>query len=110
MTISANQNVLIPKSSNISVQTSASRIKSSSVLAVKFTLIASAANTKTIYIGDSSVSATRAIPLTAGQSLTFGETKYNDHKSYSYDIGQFWAMATASSQVVTVMLFALPKE
>lgn len=98
---------IVPIVSNITIGTAANtvtNIKSSSVLSTKWTIVAPPA-TK-CYIGNSSVSSTKGIPLTAGTSITFGETKLaaND-QCLSYDLGRWYLICTAASQVATLVIY-----
>lgn len=99
--------VIVPIVSNITIGTAANtvtNIKSSSVMAVKFTVTAPPA-TK-IYIGNSSVSATKGIPLAAGASVTFGpDNLVPNDTPISYDLGRWYLICTAASQVATLTIY-----
>lgn len=98
---------IVPIVSNITIGTAANtvtNIKTSSVLAVKFTIVAPPA-TK-IYIGNSSVSSTKGIPLAAGASATFGPDHLVPNSTpISYDLGRFYLICTAASQVATLVIY-----
>ena len=98
---------IIPIVTNITIGTAANtvtQIKSSSVLAAKFTIGAPPA--KDCYIGNSSVSTTKGIKIAAGTSMSFGETKLaaND-QCLSYDLGRWYLICTAASQVATLLIY-----
>lgn len=98
---------IIPIVSNITVGTAANtvtQLKSSSVLAAKFTIVAPPA--KAIFIGNSSVSTTKGIPLAAGTAMTFGETKLGAvDQTIGYDLGRWYIICTAASQVATLVIY-----
>jgi hypothetical protein len=108
MATGAFSKAIVPKSFTVSVGTSPTRLKSSSTLAVKFTVVGLASNK--LSIGDSSVSITRGIPIAAGSSKDFQETKPVSDMTYSYDLSHVWAVCTAASQTVTVMTFPFYKD
>lgn len=98
---------IIPIVSNITIGTAANtvtQIKNSSVLAAKWTVVAPPA-TK-CYIGNSSVSATKGIPLAAGTSTTFGPDKLAAaDQTLGYDLGRWYLICTAASQVATLVIY-----
>lgn len=98
-------NALTPNSASVAVGTTAVRLSSSSALSARFTLIASNANTVRVYVGDSAVTATRGIPLTAGNTKDFGMDKMFGDQTSDYDLASFWAVATAAAQVLTVLTY-----
>lgn len=98
---------IIPIVSNITIGTAANtvtNIKSSSVLAAKFTIVAPPA-TK-CYIGNSSVSSTKGIPLAAGASVTFGADKIvAKNQTIGYDLARWYLICTVASQVATLIIY-----
>lgn len=86
---------------NTTIGTSAVQLKSSSTLAVKFTLTNTGSSP--IYVGDSNVSASRyTVKITSGNNATFGESKMFGNQSQSYDLARFYAIATAAAQTLTL--------
>lgn len=98
---------IIPIVSNITIGTAANtvtNIKSSSVLAVKWTIVAPPG--KAIYIGNSSVSTTKGIPLAAGTSVTFGPDEVIGRSiPMEYDLARWYLICTAASQVATLVIY-----
>lgn len=98
---------VVPIVSNITIGTAANtvtQIKSSSVLSAKFILVAPPA-TK-MYVGNSSVSATKGIPIAAGASMTFEASHLlKNDATISYDLGRFYLICTAASQVATLVIY-----
>lgn len=98
---------IVPIVSNITIGTAANtvtNIKNSSVLSVKFTVVAPPATR--IFIGNSTVSATKGIPLAAGSSVTFGpDGVIGDRTAVSYDLGRWYLICTAASQVATLVIY-----
>lgn len=98
---------IIPIVSNITIGTAANtvtQIKNSSILSVKFTVVAPPA--KACYIGNSSVSSTKGIPIAAGTSMTFGETMPIGRSiPIEYDLGRWYLICTAASQVATLVIY-----
>jgi hypothetical protein len=98
---------IVPIVSNITIGTAANvvtNIKSSSVAAVKFIVVAPPASK--CYLGNSSVSSTKGIPIAAGATLTldsFYPTGQN--KPISYDLGRWYLICTTASQVATVVIY-----
>lgn len=99
MATGAFVNAIVPKSFQVTVSTSPVRLKSSSSLATKFTVIAT---TQKVYIGDSSVSTTRGIPIALASSQTFDEFKKDGMLSADYDLAHWWAITTASISVTVI--------
>ena len=99
-------NAIYPIVTNINLSTSANgvvAVKTSTSLAVKFTLVAPPSTA--MYLGNSSVSSTKGIPIAAGASVTFGPDKMIDRKAVSYDLGRFWLACTAASKVATLVVY-----
>lgn len=98
---------IVPIVSNITVGTAANtviNIKSSSVACIKWTIVAPPG--KAIYIGNSSVSSTKGIPLSAGTSATFGPDHLVPNSTpISYDLGRWYLICTAASQVATLVIY-----
>lgn len=97
-------NCIVPVASNITVGTSAVQLKTSSTLAVKFTIVAPPANK--LYIGDSTVSATKGIVLAAGGSATFGPDNLIHEQAVSHDLGRYYIICTAAAQVATLVIYS----
>lgn len=106
MATGAFPNAAVPKSFQVTVGTTPTRLRTSSSLAARFTVIAT---TQKIYIGDSSVSTTRGIPIALASSKDFEEYKKDGTLTYDYDLAHFWAVATASISV-TVICFVKQKD
>lgn len=99
-----NPNAIVLVSSNINVGTTAVPLKSSSQLSVKFTIVAPPGNK--MYVGDSSVTATKGIIVPAASSITFGpEEIIGAHQKVSYDLGGMYIICTATSQVATLLIY-----
>lgn len=98
---------IVPIVSNITIGTAANvvtNIKSSSVLAVKWTITAPPG--KACYLGNSSVSSTKGIPIAAGTSLTFGpDQMISNNQPVGYDLGRWYLICTSASQVATLTIY-----
>lgn len=100
MATGAFVNAAVPKSFQVTVGTTPTRLKTSSSLSSKFVVIAPAA--QKIYLGDSSVASTRGIPVASGTTYLLEEYKKENTQSYDYDLAHFWAIATASVSVTVI--------
>lgn len=101
---------IVPRATAFNVGTAAARIVASSSLALHFTLVAPPINTVRIYIGQSSVSRTTGIPLAAGSVISFGPEKLHEDRSHSFDLAEFWAVATGASQVGAIVQYVQKKD
>lgn len=101
-----NPNAIALVTSSVSVGTVAIQVKTSSTLAVKFTL--SNPGSVPIYVGDSAVASTRfTVKLTGGSSVTFGpEEIVGGRQKVSYDLAYLYCRATAASQAAILTLYS----
>lgn len=101
-----NPNCIVPVTASISVGTSAIQVKTSSQLAVKFT-IANGNTSAPVYIGDANVSSTRfTAKITTGSSVTIGpDPIIGRANNMSYDLAGFYLRATAASQAAILTTY-----
>lgn len=96
-------NAVVFNPTNITVGVTAVPLATSSSLAARFTLVASATNN--IYIGNSTVSTTKGIPIAKGTAINFGAEHLIDQKVRGFDLGRIYIIATSASQVTTLMTY-----
>jgi hypothetical protein len=98
-------NAIAPSTTNITVGTSAVALKSSTSLAVRFT-ISNPNASNAIYLGDSNVASNRwTAKIAAGTSVTLDIAKPTQNQSSQYDLNRFYVVATSATQVATLSLF-----
>jgi hypothetical protein len=94
---------LVPITTAVTAQTSATRLFSSSTLAVRFHIYTGPANTSRVFYGDSSVSATRSLGLAGGSFHLHEQNLTGRGQVGLYDLAEIFAMATQASQTFTII-------
>lgn len=99
------QNALCPVTFNVTVGTSAVRLKSSSALAVRIQMVSAIANTARLWYGDSNVSSTRGVPIAIGVTAVLDPLKPYDQKTVPYDMANIWMVSTAAAQTAQITYY-----
>jgi len=101
-------NCIVPVVANVSVSNTAVPLKTSSTLAVKFTICNPTSNGVKLWIGDSTVAANKAIAeLASGSSVTFGPDEIiGGRQKVSYDLARFYVITTSTSKVACLTIYS----